>query len=59
MIHARRRSAHWRLTRRPGFAARSEGRLRHATTRVTAGFAYVGPALPPTLARVLLEERHA
>ncbi|VTR96786.1 ABC transporter ATP-binding protein [Tuwongella immobilis] len=28
--------------------------LRHATQRLTAGFRYIGPAMPPTLARWLL-----
>ena len=31
--------------------------LRHATTRLTAGFQYVGPALPRPLAEALLETR--
>ena len=55
MIQARRRSAHWTMHRAPAFAAGREGRVRHATTRLTAGFRYVGPALPPTAARALLE----
>lgn len=55
MIRARVRSAHWRLTRAPAFAAGAEGGLRHATTRLTAGFRYVGPPLPRSLARALLE----
>ena len=50
---ARRRSGDWRMTRRPSFA-RGGDRLAHATTRLTAGFEYVGPALTPILARTLL-----
>lgn len=49
MIQSRLRSPLWRLTRRPGLAAGRERRLvdlRHATTRLTAGFRYVGPPLP-------------
>ncbi len=57
MMQARQRSPHWRMHRRPSLAAGVEGRLkklRHATTRLTAGFEYVGPALPRRLARLLL-----
>jgi GNAT superfamily N-acetyltransferase len=53
MIRARLRSPLWRLKRRPSFAGRHERRLRHAVTRLTAGFEYVGPALNPHLARAL------
>ena len=53
MIAARQRSGLWRMTRRPSFAAGGD-RLAHATTRLTAGFEYVGPALTPLLARTLL-----
>ena len=54
MIRARLASPLWRLRRAPSFAAGHEGRLRHATTRLTAGFEYVGPALPEPAARILL-----
>jgi ABC-type transport system involved in cytochrome c biogenesis ATPase subunit/GNAT superfamily N-acetyltransferase len=54
MIRARLRSPHWRLTRRPAFAAGHEGKVRHAVTRLTAGFEYVGPPLPPRQAAALL-----
>jgi len=54
-IRARLASPQWRMTRRPRFASGHEGRLRHAVTRLTAGFRYVGPALAPSLARALLE----
>ncbi|MBM4069621.1 MAG: ABC transporter ATP-binding protein [Planctomycetes bacterium] len=55
MIQARWRSPHWRMHRVPAMARGREGRLRHAATRLTAGFEYVGPALPPTMSRAMLE----
>jgi len=55
MIRARLRSPHWRMHRAPAFAAAHEGRLRHATTRLTASFTYIGPPLPRLLAEALLE----
>jgi hypothetical protein len=45
------------LRRPPSLAAGRERRLtalRHATTRLTAGFEYTGPALPRRLAELLL-----
>ncbi|HJT78993.1 MAG TPA: ABC transporter ATP-binding protein [Gemmataceae bacterium] len=54
MIRARLKSGHWRLTRRPSFAAGHEGKVRHATTRLTAGFEYVGPPLPRRTAEDLV-----
>jgi ABC-type lipoprotein export system ATPase subunit len=54
MIVSRCRSPLWRMTRRPSFA-RAGDRLAHATTRLTAGFEYVGPAAPPLLAHTLLD----
>jgi hypothetical protein len=53
MIAGRRRSGLWRMTRRPSFAVRGD-RYAHATTRLTAGFEYVGPALPHILGKTLL-----
>ena len=53
LIAARRRSADWRLTRAPALARAHEGRLRHATTRLTAGFEYIGPPLDRATARRL------
>jgi ABC-type lipoprotein export system ATPase subunit/GNAT superfamily N-acetyltransferase len=55
MIQARRRSPHWTMHRPPTFAAGRAGKLRHATTRLTAGFRYVGPPLPPVAARAMLD----
>ncbi|MCS7045110.1 MAG: ABC transporter ATP-binding protein [Gemmataceae bacterium] len=57
LIRARLRSPHWEMHRRPAFAAGHEGRLRHATTRLTAGFTYIGPPLPAQLGAALLEDR--
>jgi GNAT superfamily N-acetyltransferase len=54
MIRARLKSQNWRLARAPSLAGGHEGRLRHATTRLTAGFVYVGPPLPRRLALGLL-----
>jgi energy-coupling factor transporter ATP-binding protein EcfA2 len=54
LIRARCRSPLWRMHRPPSFANSRGGRLSHAVTRLTAGFAYVGPALPRPLARVML-----
>src|SRR5262249_12814626 len=59
MIQSRLRSPRWRIHRAPSLARGRERRLislRHATTRLTAGFEYIGPPLPPSLARVFLEE---
>jgi hypothetical protein len=56
MIRARCASPNWRMHRRPNFAAGNDPGVRHAVTRLTAGFRYVGPALPPVAARVLLED---
>src|SRR5262249_51843305 len=57
-IAARLRSSDWRLVRRPSLAGTgSETRrsvLRHASTRLTAGFEYVGLALEAGLARRLV-----
>jgi ABC-type Mn2+/Zn2+ transport system ATPase subunit len=54
MIRARLASRLWQMRRAPSFAAGHEGRLRHATTRLTAGFEYIGPPLPAHQARTLL-----
>jgi GNAT superfamily N-acetyltransferase len=55
MIRARLRSSNWEMHRAPSFAASREGRLRHATTRLTAGFRYVGVPMPYAAAKALLE----
>jgi GNAT superfamily N-acetyltransferase len=61
-IAARRRSPLWRLTRAPSLAAGSRSRsldraLRHAATRLTAGFEYVGPPLDYVTAARLMSSR--
>ena len=53
MIAARQRRGLWRLTRRPSFALGGD-RLVHATTRLTAGFEYIGPPLRAALGKGLL-----
>jgi hypothetical protein len=56
LIQSRQRSPFWVLRRAPSLAAGREDRLnklRHATTRLTAGFEYTGPAMPRRLARLL------
>jgi GNAT superfamily N-acetyltransferase len=59
---ARCRSPHWRLVRAPSLAGsraeRRNARLRHAHTRLTAGFEYVGPALDRTLAQSVLSTEY-
>jgi GNAT superfamily N-acetyltransferase len=59
LTRSRLRSPSWRLTRAPSLATGRERklkRLRHATTRLTAGFEYVGSALPRREALALLGE---
>ena len=57
---ARLRSSDWKLVRAPSLARGGEKgrfkRLRHADTRLTTGWEYVGPSLPHRLARALLAE---
>lgn len=53
MIASRNRSPNWQMTRRPGFTCR-EANMKHATTRLTAGFKYIGPPAPLILAKTLL-----
>jgi ABC-type lipoprotein export system ATPase subunit len=52
-IAARNRSPLWRMTRAPSLAP-GGCRFKHAATRLTAGFEYVGPALPTEDALQLL-----
>jgi ABC-type lipoprotein export system ATPase subunit/GNAT superfamily N-acetyltransferase len=54
MIRARLKSRLWAMHRRPSLARGHERKLRHATTRLTAGFEYVGPAMPMALAQTFL-----
>jgi GNAT superfamily N-acetyltransferase len=55
MIRARLRSPNWEMRRRPSFATSVAGKFRRASTRLTAGFRYIGPAMPCPLARALME----
>jgi GNAT superfamily N-acetyltransferase len=55
-IAARLRSPHWRMIRGPSLGA---GRskipgLKHAASRLTAGFEYIGPAMDQRIARLLI-----
>jgi energy-coupling factor transporter ATP-binding protein EcfA2/GNAT superfamily N-acetyltransferase len=55
-IAARRRSKDWRMIRAPSLgngSSKIRG-LRHARSRLTAGFAYVGPPLDRRLARRIM-----
>jgi energy-coupling factor transporter ATP-binding protein EcfA2/GNAT superfamily N-acetyltransferase len=54
MIAARCASLLWRMHRRPAFAGKGD-KIKHATTRLTAGFAYIGPAMLTLEARALLQ----
>jgi hypothetical protein len=55
MIAARCRSSLWHMHRPPSLCVGQEKkrRLRHAATRLTAGFTYCGPAMPAAEARRL------
>jgi hypothetical protein len=56
MIAARCRSPLWRMHRAPSLCRGVEKRyrrLRHAATRLTAGFTYTGPPMPCQEARTL------
>jgi hypothetical protein len=55
--NARRRSPQWRMHRAPslaGSSASKERQMKHATTRLTAGFEYVGPPMDRRQAQLLL-----
>jgi hypothetical protein len=54
MIRARLASPLWHIHRPPSLAHGHERRLKHATTRLTAGFAYIGPPLDRRQALALL-----
>jgi hypothetical protein len=57
LIAARCRSPHWRMHRRPSLCGSVETKyrgLRHARTRLTAGFTYCGPVM----ARAEAESMH-
>ena len=52
MIAARNRSPLWRMTRVPSMTGGGDI-ISHASTRLTAGFIYVGPPLSPLIAKAL------
>ena len=52
---ARLRSPNWTLTRQPSFGGGlGRKKFRHATTRLTSGWRYVGPPMPRAQASRLL-----
>jgi hypothetical protein len=54
MIASRQRSKLWKLTRAPSLATGSDI-IDHATTRLTAGFLYIGPSMQILPAQVLAD----
>ena len=55
LIASRMRSPNWQLRRAPSLAQRpGKMNLSHARTRLTAGFEYIGEAMPSRLARDLM-----
>ena len=61
LIASRIRSPHWQLKRAPSLAHGSQGKmnLSHARTRLTAGFEYIGKAMPSRLARDLFRTQQS
>jgi hypothetical protein len=53
MIASRTRSPLWKLNRAPALSGGKDS-VPHATTRLTAGFLYSGPAMKPIIAKALL-----
>jgi hypothetical protein len=53
MTRARDKSPLWVLTRHPSLAGGRDS-IRHAYTRLTTGFRYVGPSMSPFVAKALL-----
>jgi ABC-type lipoprotein export system ATPase subunit len=54
MIRSRNRSPLWRMHRAPSLAARGDV-IKHASTRLTAGFEYVGPPMHKKAAKLLMD----
>jgi energy-coupling factor transporter ATP-binding protein EcfA2 len=53
MIASRQRSPNWQMRRQPSFANHGDV-IKHAETRLTAGFEYIGPAMNKRQAQLLL-----
>jgi GNAT superfamily N-acetyltransferase len=53
MFRARAKSSLWVITRHPSLAGGNDS-IKHAYTRLTAGFRYVGPSMSPLVAKALL-----
>lgn len=53
MIQSRQRSPLWAMTRPPTLNTGKDPAMRHATTRLTSGFAYVGPIMQKNIAAAL------
>jgi hypothetical protein len=53
MIRSRQKSRLWVMTRNQSLVG-SGDIIKHASTRLTAGFEYVGPAMSPFVAKALL-----
>ncbi|NBO91605.1 MAG: ABC transporter ATP-binding protein [Planctomycetia bacterium] len=58
LIASRQRSPYWVLCRPSSLASGHDARMKHATTRLTAGFTYTGPGLPKRQARLLVGGNH-
>jgi GNAT superfamily N-acetyltransferase len=61
VIASRVKSADWRMTRPPSLAFHSADhrRFRHARTRLTAGFEYIGPPLDLATAKQFIDDKWA
>ncbi len=53
MMQARCASPLWRMRRAPALAGKGD-KIKHAATRMTAGFSYIGPPLGRLQAKALL-----
>lgn len=54
MIRARNKSPFWKCTRLPDLAPQTSDKTKHAKTRLTAGFEYIGKPMNQLAARILL-----
>jgi hypothetical protein len=53
MIASRQRSPNWQMKRQPSLAGHGDI-IKHASSRLTAGFEYIGPAMNKRQAQLLL-----